>query len=371
MSKQGLKIPLTEEELFWKNNPSMADNAVVNPNNEGNFLVSGQEVSEYIKNAPAKVARSIAKKGPLRLLASVVNPPTLGNTPQQTEQLIKEYNSNIPESAAEYLKEKGTFDPKTKRFYDVPLTAFSEGTGRAIINDPLLQRANLDIWGRNEQGQQGLIVNSKGYPVEFGHGTTHALKGTLDPDKTTSRSEFKGIYSSTEKREYTKYMMRDGEFTKDSKVHKLFLRMYNPLKLTSPDGEVGMDSFVMNDIDSEIVSNGLVNLRIKMDELDPDDSYEISKIKAFAENLRRPFEVEEYLESIGSEIELTQFFQGLGYDGVLQQNVPHGESEYTEAILFGKGNAKSSTNNDGRFLEKGDLLTKTKKKPKKDLQIVA
>jgi hypothetical protein len=360
MSKQGLKILRTPAEEAELQTLMSDSNAVAAPEE---VVVSGQNLPEYLKNLPAKAAKSVLRTGPLtRMGYQVVNPPTV--SPKGHDEMV------IKETATHPI-ERATFDPKTKRFYDVPLTAFSEGTGRAIINDPILQRANLDIWGRNAEGQQGLIVDSKGRPVEFGHGTTHALKGTLDPDKTTSRSEFKGIYSSTEQREYTKYMQKDGEFTKDSKVHKLFLRMYNPLRLTSPDGEVGMDSFVMNEEDIEKVSNGLVNLIIKMGEVDPDDSYRISQIKTLSENFKRPFEVEEYLESIGSEVELTQFFQGLGYDGVLQQNVPHGESEYTEAILFEKGNAKSSTDNDGRFLEKGDLVTKTKKKPKKDIQIVA
>ena len=358
MSQQDLKIPTTEAEeaeLFWKNNPSLANDAVVNPSNEGDFLVSGQEVSEYTKNLPTAAAKSILKKSPLRLLASVIDPPTL-SPKGHDKSVIVDYATN---------PKRATFDKKKKRWFDVPVLAYSESNGRTIINDPILRRMNLDLWGINEKGQQGLIVDSKGYPVEFGHGTTHALKGSLDPDKTTSRSEFKGIYASTEQREYTKYMMRDGEFSKDSKVHKLFLRMYNPLRLTSPEGEEGMDSFVMNREDAEKVSAGLVNLRIQMADLnpnDPDDSFEVSRIKESYHLCERPSEVEEYLEHIGSDMGLTEFFQGLGYDGVLQQNAPHGESDYTEAILFEKGNVKSSTDNMGTFLENNDLYSKTQKK---------
>jgi len=361
MSKQNLKIPLTEEELFWKNNPALANDAAAAPEE---VVVSGQNLPDYLKSLPTTAAKSVVKQSPLRLLATLADPPTL-SPKGHDKKVIQEYATD---------PSRATFNKKTKRWYDVPVLAYSESTGKTIINDLTLQRLNLDIWGKNQQGQQGLIVDSKGRPVEFGHGTTHALKGSLDPDKTTSRSEFKGIYSSTEQREYTKYMQIDGEFTKDSKVHKLFLRMYNPLKLTSPEGEVGMDSFVMNEEDAERVSNGLVNLRIQMAELDPndpDDSYEIGKIKTSYHFCERPTEVAAYLEHIGSEIELTPFFQSLGYDGVLQQNVPHGESEYTEAIMFEKGNIKSSTDNRGTFLENDDLFTKTKKKPKKDLQIVA
>ena len=126
-----------------------------------------------------------------------------------------------------------------------------------------------------------------------------------------------------------------------------------------------MDSFVMNREDAEKVSAGLVNLRIQMADLnpnDPDDSFEVSRIKESYHLCERPTEVEEYLEHIGSDMGFTEFFQGLGYDGVLQQNVPHGESDYTEAILFEKGNVKSSTDNMGTFLENNDLYSKTQKK---------
>jgi hypothetical protein len=361
MSKQGLTIPRTLAEEAELQTLMSDSNAVAAPEE---VVVSGQNLPDYLKSLPTKAAKSVLKQSPLRLLATLADPPKL-SPKGHDKNVIQEYATD---------PKRATFDKKTKRWYDVPVLAYSESTGKTIINDLTLQRLNLDIWGKNQQGQQGLIVDSKGRPVEFGHGTTNALKGTLDPDKTTSRSEFKGIYSSTEQREYTKYMQIDGEFTKDSKVHKLFLRMYNPLKLTSPEGEVGMDSFVMNEEDAERVSNGLVNLRIQMAELnpnDPNDSFEVSKIKESYHLCERPTEVAAYLEHIGSEIELTPFFQSLGYDGVLQQNVPHGESEYTEAIMFEKGNIKSSIYNKGTFLENDDLLTKTKKKPKKDLQIVA
>ena len=135
-----------------------------------------------------------------------------------------------------------------------------------------------------------------------------------------------------------------------------------------------MDSFAMNEEDSQFVSDGLTRLRIELEALDPTDpnhSTDISKIKTEAVFLKTPMEVERYLHSLDSGLELTEFFQSLGYDGVLQQSVPHGESDYTEAILFNKGNVKSATDNKGTFLENDDLYSKNRKRRKKDLQIVA
>ena len=62
MSKQGLTIPRTPAEEAELQNLIANPNAEVNPNNEGNFLVSGQEVSEYTKNLPTEAVKSIAKK---------------------------------------------------------------------------------------------------------------------------------------------------------------------------------------------------------------------------------------------------------------------------------------------------------------------
>ena len=44
---------------------------------------------------------------------------------------------------------------------------------------------------------------------------------------------------------------------------------------------------------------------------------------------------------------------------------------FNKMFLMEKVNIKSSTDNKGTFLENDDLYSKTKKKPKKDLQIVA
>jgi hypothetical protein len=130
----------------------------------------------------------------------------------------------------------------------------------------------------------------------------------------------------------------------------------------------------MNDKDIEIVSNALTNLRIKAQKLDPTNNVHnalISELKYDAKYFSKPVEIESYLESIGSDLTITQFFQSLGYDGVLQQDIPHGEDEFVEAIIFNKGNVKSSTDNSGIFDETDNLHTKTKKRRKKDLEIVA
>ena len=378
MSKQDLKIPITEEELFWKNNPELANDAVVDPRKE--TVVSGQNLPEFVKNLPAKAVKNLGKATPLgRIGVSLINPPKVGEQVITNEEgdFIRDTRPHEKKAIKDYHTDpkRATFNKKTKRWHDVPIQAFSQNTGKVVIKDPILQRLNLDLWGKNSSGQQGLIVDKKGKPVVFGHGTPYKIKGTLDPSKTTRRSEFKGVYTSTIESEFPKYMKgQDGEFTEHSNVHKLFLRMYNPLKLVSPEGEVGMDSFAMSEGDSQIVSEGLIRLRMELESLDltnPTHSSDISKIKSEAIFLRTPAEVEKYLYSLDSGLELTEFFQGLGYDGVLQQSIPHGESEYTEAILFNKGNVKSATDNKGTFLENDDLMSKTKKKRKKDLQIVA
>ena len=378
MSRQDLKIPTTEEELFWKNHPELANDALVDPRKV--TVVSGQILPEFVKNLPAKAVKSLGKATPLgRIGVSVINPPKAGEQVITSEEgdFIRDTRPHEKKAIRDYHTDpkRATFNKKTKRWYDVPIQAFSTNTGKVVIKDPILQRLNLDLWGKNEEGKQGLIVDKKGRPVAFGHGTPYKIKGTLDPSKTASRSEFKGVYTSTIESEFPKYMKgQDGKFTKDSNVHKLYLRMYNPLRLVSPEGEVGMDSFAMNEEDSQIVSEGLTRLRIELEALDPTDpnhSTDISKIKTEAVFLKTPMEVERYLHSLDSGLELTEFFQSLGYDGVLQQSVPHGESDYTEAILFNKGNVKSATDNKGTFLENDDLYSKNRKRRKKDLQIVA
>ena len=378
MSKQDLKIPITEEELFWKNNPELANDAVVDPRKE--TVVSGQNLPEFVKNLPAKAVKNLGKATPLgRIGVSLINPPKVGEQVITNEEgdFIRDTRPHEKKAIRDYATDpkRATFNKKTKRWHDVPIQAFSQNTGKVVIKDPILQRLNLDLWGKNSSGQQGLIVDKKGKPVVFGHGTPYKIKGTLDPSKTAKRSEFKGVYTSTIESEFPKYMKgQDGEFTEHSNVHKLFLRMYNPLRLVSPEGEVGMDSFAMSEGDSQIVSEGLIRLRMELESLDltnPTHSSDISKIKSEAIFLRTPAEVEKYLYSLDSGLELTEFFQGLGYDGVLQQSIPHGESEYTEAILFNKGNVKSATDNKGTFLENEDLYSKNKKRRKKDLQIVA
>ena len=377
MSRQDLKIPMTEEELFWKNHPELGNDAVVAPEET---VVSGQNLPQFVKNLPARAIKNLGKATPLgRIGVSLINPPKAGEQVITSEEgdFIRDTRPHEKKAIRDYATDpkRATFDKKTKRWHDVPIQAFSSNTGKVIIKDRILQRLNLDLWGKNSEGKQGLIVDKKGRPVAFGHGTPHKIKGTLDPSKTTSRSEFKGIYSSTIESEFPKYMKgQDGKFTKDSNVHKLYLRMYNPLRLISPEGEVGMDSFAMSDQDSQIVSNGLVRLRMELESLDPlnpSHSSDISKIKSEAIFLKTPMEVERYLNSIDSGLELTEFFQGLGYDGVLQQSVPHGESDYTEAIIFEKGNIKSATDNKGTFLENDDLYSKSKKTQKKDPQTYA
>ena len=77
MSRQDLKIPTTEEDLFWKNHPELANDALVDPRKE--TVVSGQNLPEFVKNLPAKAVKSLGKATPLgRIGVSVINPPKAG-----------------------------------------------------------------------------------------------------------------------------------------------------------------------------------------------------------------------------------------------------------------------------------------------------
>jgi hypothetical protein len=377
MSKEDLKIPtgykgstaeMQEADNWLAQHPEMANDARASSNE---LIISGQKKDAYLQNASVKGRKSVdlvsnlkvalksgakglAKKGS-GPFSSLINPPKL-SPPSHQKQIIRDYAID---------PERATYDSKTNRFYPK----------NKKDNNIDLQRINLDLWGRNKKGSQGLIQSEEGIPIEFGHGTPYTIGETLDPFYTSNRSEFQGVYASTKKSEYTKYMKgQDNKFTKDSHVKKLFVRLYNPLRLTSPDGEMGMHSFSMNDKDIEIVSNALTNLRIKAQKLDPTNNEHnalISELKYDAKYFSKPVEIESYLESIGSDLTITQFFQSLGYDGVLQQDIPHGEDEFVEAIIFNKGNVKSSTDNSGIFDETDNLHTKTKKRRKKDLEIVA
>ena len=379
MSKEALKIKprsiWTSPELSAEDQELQTLMQDTNAPTEIQPRVSGVLLDEYVGKIGEQAVRSLAQAArfsPARIGFSLLNPsdsnPATGAG--SLEQIREEYKDI--ENINDQFRDK--FVPEFNRYFDVPLEAHNFETGVSIIKDDSLALQNLARWG-TKGDKLGLIVDSKGTPISFMHGTPNKIGNSFDPKKTTSRSELKGApYATTFITEAPKYMLRDGESTEDSRIHKLYIRMFKPLKLLAPANEIGMSAFALNDVDTKIVANGILNLQLEKQELslsNPEDGPDIERIINQSSNLRTIQQITDYLDTIGSEIEITSFLESLGYDGVLQQNAGGGKDEYQEVIPFKKGSTKSSTDNDGRFRENDDIYSKTKKRRKKDLEIVA
>jgi hypothetical protein len=269
------------------------------------------------------------------------------------------------------------------------------------INDPQ-RNANLSNWGRGKDSPKNytMVRDSLENPVAFFHSSPNFVGTTLDPDYSQLRDPGyfgEGVYLSSRLEESGKYLgkqhyfgkmseeQKSGkykEFQKQEKNPKIiaaYLRFEKVLRLTAPEGEKGIESFVADDINSMEIKNGLMELLFKLKGVDPTsdvDSSAISEIKTnFGENedFNTPTKIRKFLSQTGAknekgtELQITQFLESLGYDGILVLEDAKRPHDYAEAILFTKDQAKS-VDNVGTFLEKSDLYTKASKK---DAQIPA
>tara|TARA_Y100000593_G_C4276546_1_gene320386 strand:+ start:195 stop:1319 length:1125 start_codon:yes stop_codon:yes gene_type:complete len=264
------------------------------------------------------------------------------------------------------------------------------------INDPT-RNFNIKNWGSGEHSPKNyqMTVNSFGEPVIFFHSSPNFIGNTLDPYYAQLRDPGyfgEGVYLSSRLDESGKYLekqhyfgkMSEGEKTgkykdfhaekKNPKVIPAYLRFEKALRLTAPEGEKGVESFVADDINAAEIKNGLMELLFKLKGVDPtneNDSAAISEIKTnFGENedFNTPTKIRQFLSKIGAknkrgtELQITQFLKTLGYDGVLVIEDGTRPHDYAEAIIFNKGQAKHATENIGTFDETDDLYTKTEKK---------
>ena len=158
---------------------------------------------------------------------------------------------------------------------------------------------------------------------------------------------------------------------KNPKVIPTYLRFEKALRLISPEGEKGVESFVTNDESAAEIKNGLMELLFKTKGLDPtneNDTSTISEIKTnFGENedFNTPTKIRKFLSQVGAknkrgtELQITQFLKTLGYDGILVLEDSNRPNDYAEAIIFNSDQAKHATENIGTFDETDDLYTKT------------
>tara|TARA_Y100000310_G_scaffold90836_1_gene88130 strand:- start:1924 stop:3048 length:1125 start_codon:yes stop_codon:yes gene_type:complete len=264
------------------------------------------------------------------------------------------------------------------------------------INDPT-RNFNLGNWGSGEHSPKNyqMTVNSFGEPVIFFHASPNFIGDTLDPSYAQLRDPGyfgEGAYLSSRANESGKYLEKQHYFGKMSEEEKTgkykefhtekknpkiiptYLRFEKALRLTAPEGEKGVESFVADDINAAEIKNGLMELLFKLKGVDPtneNDTAAISEIKTnFGENedFNTPTKIRKFLSQVGAknkrgtELQITQFLKTLGYDGVLVIEDATRPHDYAEAIIFNKGQAKHATENAGTFLESDDLYTKTEKK---------
>ena len=287
------------------------------------------------------------------------------------------------------------------------LNAGTAGEGSDIIpdltniNDPQRQD-NLSNWGRGKDSPKNytMVRDSLENPVIFFHSSPDFIGNTLDPYYAQLRDPGyfgEGVYLSSRLEESGKYLGKQHYFgkmseekksgkykefqkqVKNPKVIPAYLRFEKALRLTAPEGEKGIESFVADDINSMEIKNGLMELLFKLKGVDPTsdvDSSAVSEIKTnFGENedFNTPTKIRKFLSQIGAknkrgtELQITQFLQSLGYDGILVLEDAKRPNDYAEAVIFTKYQAKS-TDNVGTFLENSDLYTKASKK---DVQIPA
>jgi hypothetical protein len=270
------------------------------------------------------------------------------------------------------------------------------------INDPQRQD-NLGNWGRGKDSPKEYVMvrDSLENPVIFFHSSPDFIGNTLDPYYAQLRDPGyfgEGAYLSSRLGESGKYLgkqhyfgkmseeQKSGKYkdfhaeTKNPQIIAAYLRFEKVLRLTAPEGEKGIESFVADDINSMEIKNGLMELLFKLKGVDPtkdSDTDAISEIKTnFGEDedFNTPTKIRKFLSLIGAknkrgtELQITQFLQSLGYDGILVLEDAKRPHDYAEAILFTKDQAKHATENVGTFLEKSDLYTKASKK---DAQIPA
>ncbi len=287
------------------------------------------------------------------------------------------------------------------------LNAGTAGEGSDIIpdltniNDPQRQD-NLSNWGRGKDSPKNytMVRDAMENPVPFFHSSPNFIGNELDPEYSQLRDPGyfgEGAYLSSRLGESGKYLgkqhyfgkmseeLKSGKYkdfhaeTKNPKIIAAYLRFEKVLRLTAPEGEKGIESFVADDINSMEIKNGLMELLFKLKGVDPtkdSDTDAISEIKTnFGENedFNTPTKIRKFLSQIGAknkrgtELQITQFLQSLGYDGILVLEDAKRPNDYAEAVIFTKYQAKS-TDNVGTFLENSDLYTKASKK---DVQIPA
>ena len=269
------------------------------------------------------------------------------------------------------------------------------------INDPT-RNFNLSNWGKGKESPKDytMVRDSLENPVAFFHSSPNFIGNTLDPYYAQLRDPGyfgEGVYLSSRLDESGKYLGKQHYFgkmseakkggkykdfhaeTKNPKIISAYLRFEKALRLTAPEGEKGIESFVADDINSMEIKNGLMELLFRIKGVDPtkdSDTDAISEIKTnFGENedFNTPTKIRKFLYQIeaknekGTELQITQFLESLGYDGILVLEDAKRPHDYAEAVLFTKDQAKS-TDNVGTFLEKSDLYTKASKK---DAQIPA
>ena len=296
------------------------------------------------------------------------------------------------------LKKAGKVNPALNYF----LNTGTLGEGSHItpdltdINDPT-REDNLRNWGRGKDTPKefSLITDSLDNPVVFFHSSPNFIGRSFDPEKSQLRDPGyfgEGIYFSSRLDESGKYLEKQHYFGKMSEEEKTgkykefhaekknpkiiptYLRFEKALRLVSPEGEKGVESFVTNDESAAEIKNGLMELLFKLKGVDPtneNDTAAISEIKTnFGENedFNTPTKIRKFLSQVGAknkrgtELQITQFLKTLGYDGVLVIEDATRPHDYAEAIIFNKGQAKHATENAGTFLESDDLYTKTEKK---------
>ncbi len=269
------------------------------------------------------------------------------------------------------------------------------------IND-LTRNFNLSNWGEGKDTSKNytMVIDSLENPVPFYHSSPNFIGNELDPDYSQLRDPGyfgEGVYLSSRLEESGKYLgkqhyfgkmseeQKSGKYkdfhaeTKNPQIIGAYLRFEKALRLTAPEGEKGIESFVADDINSMEIKNGLMEILFKLRGVDPtkdSDTDAISEIKTnFGENedFNTPTKIRKFLYQIeaknekGTELQITQFLESLGYDGILVLEDAKRPNDYAEAVLFTKHQSKS-TDNVGTFLENSDLYTKASKK---DAQIPA
>jgi hypothetical protein len=268
------------------------------------------------------------------------------------------------------------------------------------INNPN-REFNLQNWGEGKDSDKNytMVKDSFNTPVVFFHSSPNFIGNTLDPKYSQLRDPGyfgEGVYLSSRLDESGKYLAKDHYFGKMSEEQKsgkykdfhaerknpktipAYLRFEKALRLTAPEGEKGVEAFKADDINAMEIKNGLMELLFKVKGVDPtkdSDTDAISELKInFGENedFNTPTKIRKFLSYLGvknkqgTDLQITQFLETLGYDGILvleDANRPH---DYAEAVLFTKDQAKHATENAGTFLENDDLYTKASKK---DVQI--